>query len=265
MPPGMLVTRVVEASARTEPEVSEAPRLIGRFTRPAPFRLARPTTAVAMRTAGVRRAASTRLRGVLSSDHPGPRVVLVGPPGSGKSTVGAALAERWQLALRDTDSDVETVAGKPIAEIFVDDGEPAFRALERAAVAAAVAGHDGVLALGGGAVLDEGTQAVLAAYRAAGGAVVFLDVTLAHAAPRVGLNRSRPLLLGNPRAQWQALMDARRPVYERVATLRVLTDGLRPAQVAQEVEGALAQARAHGTDARSGNPAGEATTRQGDA
>ncbi|UJP38942.1 shikimate kinase [Cellulomonas palmilytica] len=199
------------------------------------------------------------------ADHPGPRVVLVGPPGSGKSTVGAALAQRWQLALRDTDADVEAVAGKPIAEIFVDDGEPAFRALERAAVAAAVAEHTGVLALGGGAVLDESTRRVLAEYCDAGGVVVFLDVTLAHAAPRVGLNRSRPLLLGNPRAQWQALMEARRPVYEDVATLRVLTDGLRPAEVAEAVETALAQARAQGTDEPSGTPADEATTRQGDA
>jgi shikimate kinase len=177
------------------------------------------------------------------SDIPGPRIVLVGPPGSGKTTVGAALADRWHLRLRDTDSDVETTAGKPISEIFVDDGEPAFRALERAAVAQAVAEHDGVLALGGGAVLDTGTQAVLARYAQGGGVVVFLDVTLAHAAPRVGLNQSRPLLLGNPRAQWLALMEARRPVYEAVASVRVLTDGLRPADVAEAIENELAELR----------------------
>lgn len=209
----------------------------------------------------------TRLPGVPNSDRPGPRVVLVGPPGSGKSTVGAALAERWQLELRDTDSDVETVAGKAIAEIFVDDGEPAFRAFERDAVATAVAEHEGVLALGGGAVLDEGTQRVLADYRAAGGVVVFLDVTLAHAAPRVGLNRSRPLLLGNPRAQWQALMEARRPVYEGVSTLRVLTDGLRPADVAEAVEVELAARRAGavGDEQTVDDRTGSTTTRQGDA
>ncbi|WP_235915540.1 shikimate kinase [Puerhibacterium puerhi] len=165
-----------------------------------------------------------------------PVLVLVGPPGSGKSTVGETLAARRGVAFRDTDHDVEATAGKPISDIFVDDGEPAFRALEREAVAAALGAHDGVLALGGGAVLDPATQERLAAYAAAGGAVVFLDVSLAHAAPRVGLNRSRPLLLGNPRAQWQALMEARRPVYERVATVRVLTDGLTPAQVADRVE-----------------------------
>jgi shikimate kinase len=177
------------------------------------------------------------------STVPGPLVVLVGPPGSGKSTVGLALSERWQLSFRDTDSDVEAVAGKPIAEIFVEDGEPEFRALEAAAVATALGEHDGVLSLGGGAVLDPQTQELLADYRAGGGVVVFLDVSLAHAAPRVGFNTSRPLLLGNPRAQWSALMEARRPVYESVATLRVLTDGQRPGDVAELIELELAALR----------------------
>ncbi|VTR75593.1 shikimate kinase [Cellulomonas hominis] len=172
-----------------------------------------------------------------------PRVVLVGPPGSGKSTVAQALARRWQLAPRDTDADVEAAAGKPVAEIFVDDGEPRFRELEHEAVRVALAEHDGVLALGGGAVLHPATQDALAAYRDAGGVVVFLDVTLRHAAPRVGFNQSRPLLLGNPRARWQALMDERRPVYQRVATLVVSTDGITPAQVAERIEEALADQR----------------------
>jgi len=178
---------------------------------------------------------------------PSPRIVLVGPPGAGKSTVAAALADRWHLAMRDTDADVEAVAGKPIAEIFVDDGEPAFRELEHVAVAAALVEHDGVLALGGGAVLDERTQAALGTYREAGGVVVFLDVTLAHAAPRVGLNQARPLLLGNPRARWQALMEARRPVYDAVSTVRVLTDDRKPPEVAQLIEDELAAARRGGT------------------
>lgn len=179
-----------------------------------------------------------------------PRVVLVGPPGSGKSTVARVLADRWGVAARDTDADVEARAGKPITEIFVDDGEPAFRALEREAVAAALVGHDGVLALGGGAVLDPGTQEALAAYRSSGGAVVFLDVSLAHAAPRVGFNRSRPLLLGNPRARWQALMDERRPVYESVATARVTTDDRTPEEVADQVAAAVEAAGPgeHGTE-----------------
>lgn len=164
-----------------------------------------------------------------------PVVVLIGPPGSGKSTVARVLADRLNVVQRDTDADVEATAGKPVSDIFVDHGEPRFRELEREAVTTALATHDGVLALGGGAVLDAHTQAALAAYAAEGGTVVFLDVSLAHAAPRVGLNQARPLLLGNPRAQWQALMAQRRPVYERLATLRVSTDARTPSQVAHDI------------------------------
>ena len=163
-----------------------------------------------------------------------PALVLIGPPGAGKSTVARALASRWGLSARDTDSDVEQAARRPISDIFVQDGEQAFRALERQAVSKALAEHDGVLALGGGAVLDPGTQEALADYRARGGMVVFLDVSLAKAAPRVGLTGSRPLLLGNPRAQWKALMDARRPVYERVAGMVLDTD-LHPAALKDQV------------------------------
>lgn len=169
----------------------------------------------------------------------GPRVVLIGPPGSGKSTVANVLSERLGLAARDTDTDVEDLAGKTVADVFLEDGEPHFRALEREAVTQALAVHEGVLALGGGAVLDEHSQTALAAYSATGGVVVFLDVSLAHAGPRVGFNQARPLLLGNPRARWQALMEQRRPVYERLATVRVVTDARSPRQVAGEIEAAL--------------------------
>lgn len=164
-----------------------------------------------------------------------PRVVLMGPPGSGKTTVGRILAERLEVAFRDTDADVEEIAGKAVADIFVDDGEPRFRDLEREAVTSALATHDGVLALGGGAVMDTHTQSALAGYAADGGTVVFLDVSLAHAAPRVGFNQSRPLLVGNPRARWAELMQARRPTYEHLATLRVLSDERTAAEVAHEI------------------------------
>lgn len=170
-----------------------------------------------------------------------PTVVLVGPPGSGKSTTARLLAGLLGVALRDTDTDIEASSGKAIADIFVDDGEPHFRALEREAVTTALAVHDGVLALGGGAVLDPLSEAALTAYAQAGGAVVFLDVSLTHVAPRVGFNQARPLLLGNPRAKWASLMEARRPVYERVATHRVDTDAKTAAQVAREIHEALAR------------------------
>jgi len=149
---------------------------------------------------------------------PGPRAVLVGPPGAGKTTVGRALADHWGVGFRDTDDDVAATLGATVAEIFVDRGEPVFRAAEARAVRAALDEHDGVLSLGGGAVLDAGTRAALA-----GHPVVFLDVSLAAAVPRVGLNRDRPLLLESPRSQLKALMDARRPLYLQVATLTVDT------------------------------------------
>jgi shikimate kinase len=160
----------------------------------------------------------------------GPRVVLVGAMGAGKTTVGGLLAEQWDVALRDTDRDVEEQQGRPISEIFVDQGETYFRDLERAAVATALSEHHGVLALGGGAVLDPDTRKALQGHM-----VVFLQVGLSDAVKRVGLGTARPLLLGNVRARVKALLDERLPVYEEVATVTVRTDGRTPEEVADEV------------------------------
>jgi len=163
-----------------------------------------------------------------------PRVVLVGPMGAGKTTIAGLLAEAWDAPVRDTDADVEAAEGRSISDIFVDDGEDHFRALEAKAVAEALAAHDGVLALGGGAVLDPLTRELLADQR-----VVFLRVGLSDAVKRVGLGVGRPLLLGNVRARIKALLDERTPVYESVATHVVETDGRTPDEIATEVRGLL--------------------------
>lgn len=175
----------------------------------------------------------------MSAPSRGPVAVMIGPPGSGKSKVGRVLAAGLGVTVRDTDADVEAAAGKPVSEIFVDDGEPRFRELEREAVLTALAEHDGVLSLGGGAVMNAVTQEALEAYAADGGHVVFLDVPLAIAAQRVGMNQARPLLLGNPRAQWQKLMTERRPTYERLATLTIVSSERPGEQVAAEIVEAL--------------------------
>jgi shikimate kinase len=163
----------------------------------------------------------------------GPHVVLVGPPGVGKTTVGTLLSERLGLPLRDTDADIEARTGQTIADLFIDD-EPGFRALEVEAVAAALAEHTGVLALGGGAVLAPRTRAALR-----GRTVVFLSVELADAVRRTGLDTARPVLGLNPRATLRALLAERRPVYDEVATVTVVTDGRTPDAVADEVLAAL--------------------------
>jgi shikimate kinase len=163
-----------------------------------------------------------------------PRVVLVGPMGAGKTTVAGLLGEAWQVPVRDTDADIEAGTGREISDIFVESGEDTFRELEAAAVAAAVAEHEGVLALGGGAVLRPETRDLLADLT-----VVFLRVGLSDAVKRVDLGVGRPLLLGNVRSRIKALLDERTPVYESVATHVVETDGRTPDEVAAEILGIL--------------------------
>jgi len=167
--------------------------------------------------------------------HAGPVVVLVGPPGSGKTSVGTALARLTGHGFRDTDADIEATAGRPIPDIFVQDGEATFRAMERQAVDIALAEHSGVLALGGGSILAEQTRS-----RLVGHTVVFLSVTMPTGVKRTGLAASRPLLLGvNPRATYKAMLDARLVLYREVATIVVPTDELTIDEVAATILDAL--------------------------
>jgi shikimate kinase len=163
-----------------------------------------------------------------------PAAVIVGPPGAGKTTVGRLVAERRGLPFRDTDDDVERSAGESVADIFLVHGEERFRELEAAAVRDALTGHDGILALGGGAVVNPTTREGLREHH-----VVFLEVGLADAAGRVGLNRDRPLLMGNPRAVLKRMLDERRTFYDEVASVTVPTDGRSVDDVAADVEASL--------------------------
>ena len=164
------------------------------------------------------------------SSTSGPLVVVIGPPGSGKSTIGRRLAVALGVEWHDTDAAIEAREARSISDIFVDHGEPYFRDLERAEVARALSERRGVVSVGGGAPMDTETQAALA-----GHTVVFLDVGIADAARRIGFDASRPLLMINPRASWTKMMNERRPTYERLATLRVDTGGRKPAAVVEEI------------------------------
>ncbi|HEV3169470.1 MAG TPA: shikimate kinase [Actinocrinis sp.] len=159
-----------------------------------------------------------------------PKAILIGAPGCGKTTVGMLLADQLGVTFRDTDADVEALTGMTIADLFVERGEDYFRDLESEAVRAAIRSHDGVLSLGGGAVLRPETQTALR-----GQHVVYLEVDAAEAARRVGLNTARPLLLGNVRGQLSSLLQQRRPIYESVATVTVNTVGRAADEVADTI------------------------------
>jgi shikimate kinase len=163
-----------------------------------------------------------------------PIAVVVGAPGAGKTTVGGAVAALLNATFADADAIIEARAGKPIPEIFFDDGEETFRLMEREVVAEALGSFDGVLALGGGAILHEHTRELLKQH-----IVVYLSVELADAVKRVGLGSGRPLLAVNPRATLKYLMDQRRPLYASVATHTVATDGRTPQEISAEVAALL--------------------------
>jgi shikimate kinase len=160
----------------------------------------------------------------------GPLAILIGPPGAGKTTVGRLLGGLLETEFLDTDDVVEAAAGKPVSDIFISDGEAVFRELERGAVAHTVASHRGILALGGGAVMDPGTRQLLAGQR-----VVYLETGFAAAAHRTGLDAPRPLLIGNPRTRMRELLAERLPVYEGLAWVTVATDERAPQEIADEI------------------------------
>lgn len=158
--------------------------------------------------------------------------MLIGPPGAGKTTIGKALAKKMELEFIDTDQEIEKVSGKKIAEIFLEEGEQHFRAIEKREVLKALESENSVISLGGGSVLDGDVQERLREQDD----VVFLDVSISNAAPRVGFNRERPLLLSNPRQQWILLMEKRRPIYENLAKITVNTDNRKANEVVAELE-----------------------------
>ena len=159
-------------------------------------------------------------------------IILIGPPGSGKSTIGKATSRRLNISFTDTDDLIEARSGTSISQIFIDKGEPWFRELEREVLQEELVKLNGVLSLGGGAPLSDFAQELLREKREA---IVYLDVSLATAAPRVGFNRDRPLLLSNPRGAWQELMDKRRPIYEALATHIVKVDERAPKDIVDEI------------------------------
>lgn len=164
------------------------------------------------------------------------KIVLIGPPGAGKSSIGKALAKELSLNFIDSDSEIEKISHKKISEIFIEDGEPAFRLLETDVVRKILADFDGVISLGGGAPINKEIQDLLVD---ANYPVVFIDVSIAQAATRIGFNKDRPLLLVNPRQQWISLMNERRPIYEKLASQTISSDNQKPYEVAKQISDKL--------------------------
>jgi len=160
------------------------------------------------------------------------KIVLIGPPGAGKTSIGKALSKELELAFIDSDAEIERISGKTISEIFVDQGEAVFRKTEVETVTRILAEFDGVVALGGGAPINPEIQKVLLNSEYP---VIFIDVSISQAANRIGFNKDRPLLMINPRQQWLHLMSERRPIYEKLATITVSSDNSKPAEVAKTI------------------------------
>lgn len=161
-----------------------------------------------------------------------PKIILIGPPGSGKSTIGKKLSEILSIDFSDTDALIEAKTSKSISDIFIELGEPEFRLIEAEVLRTALVECTGVLALGGGAPISQAAQDAIVD---TGVAVAFLDISLSTAAPRIGFNRDRPLLLGNPRAQWSELFATRRPIYEKISSLHIDANVGSPAEIAEKI------------------------------
>lgn len=169
-----------------------------------------------------------------------PRVILIGPMGSGKTTIGSLLAEKLGLSFRDTDHLIEEQEEKTVSQIFLDQGEDAFRVIEKRVLREELLTDGTVLSLGGGAPISIDAQSAL---RAISSHIIFLDISLSTVAPRIGFNRDRPLLLNNPRGQWQTLMEARRPIYEAIADATINVDDKSEEEIVTIALSSLEEAR----------------------